>query len=328
MTTEQQGTMRSIKTAVPKVPEIDKDYVETENFEKISKVITTKNFFPILITGPSGVGKTVAVEHACAVHDRPYIRFQFTPETDEDALLGGLRLINGETVFAKGPVITAMEEGAVLLLDEFDRSSNLNMALQGVLEGKPIMIKATGEIIEPAEGFNIIATGNTKGRGTDDGLYSSAGIIDDALLERFPIALDEDYPPQDLELKIVEKYMNTHDVYDDFLCEVLVKWADNSRSGEHSEAKISTRRLKKVVEALAIFGADNDVECVKMATNRFDDSVARSLVTLYEQTKPDIEAARRAAENDDIHASVREQTDDEEIRNIVEHVKAAGASTT
>ena len=165
----------------------DPTFVPWGSFTDIVKVIKSEMFYPVYISGLSGNGKTFMVEQAAAKLNREFIRVQINPETDEDDLIGGFRLVNGETVFQKGPVLKAMENGAILLLDEIDRATNKIMCLQGILEGKPVLVKKTGEIVSPAKGFNVLATANTKGKGSDDGRFTAASIIDEAFLERFTI---------------------------------------------------------------------------------------------------------------------------------------------
>jgi MoxR-like ATPase len=185
-----------------------------------------------------------------------FIRVQINPETDEDDLLGGFRLIDGETVFSKGPVLKAMENGAILLLDEIDRATNKIMCLQGILEGKPVLVKKTGEIVEPAEGFNVIATANTKGKGSEDGRFTAASIIDDAFLERFTISVDQQFPSLNIEKKIVIKHMEKFNCIDMDFAEKLVLWADIIRKTFYDDGVdevISTRRLCHIVQTFSIF---------------------------------------------------------------------------
>ena len=197
------ATVSSVMNDEVFVPEKENTYVAWGNFKDVEKIIQSRIFYPTYITGLSGNGKTMMVEQACARANREYVRVQITPETDEDDLIGGFRLVNGETVFNKGPVIKAMERGAILLIDEIDRGSNKIMCLQGVLEGKPILIKKTGEVVSPSFGFNVIATANTKGKGSDDGRFIAATIIDEAFLERFTITLEQPYPTSATEKKII-----------------------------------------------------------------------------------------------------------------------------
>ena len=187
--------------------EVDPTFVAWGPYTDIMKIIKSEMFYPTYVSGLSGNGKTFMVEQACAKAGREFIRVQINPETDEDDLLGGFRLINGETVFCKGPILKAMENGAVLLLDEIDRATNKIMCLQGVLEGKPVLVKKTGEMVKPAKGFNVIATANTKGKGSEDGRFTAASIIDDAFLERFTITVDQQFPSLSIEKKILKKHI-------------------------------------------------------------------------------------------------------------------------
>ena len=211
------------------VPPKDSSFVTWGHCSDVSKIIQSRNFYPVFVTGLSGNGKTMMVEQTCAKLNREYVRVQITPETDEDDLIGGFRLVNGETVFCKGPVIKAMEKGAILLIDEIDRGSNKLMCLQGVLEGKPVLVKKTGEVISPLNGFNVIATANTKGKGSDDGRFVSATIIDEAFLERFTITLEQPYPTSSVERKIVVKHMEKFDCHDDKFADSLVVWSETIR---------------------------------------------------------------------------------------------------
>ena len=197
------------------VPDFDSTFVPWGNFTEIVKVLKSGMFYPTFVSGLSGNGKTFQIEQACAKLNREYVRVQISPETDEDDLIGGFRLIKGETVFQKGPVIKAMEAGAVLMIDEIDRGTNKIMCLQGVLEGKPVLIKKTGEVVSPKDGFNIIATANTKGKGSEDGRYSGASVIDDAFLERFTITLEQTFPTMATEEKIVMKHMQKFEAVDE-----------------------------------------------------------------------------------------------------------------
>jgi cobaltochelatase CobS len=265
------------------IPEVDPNFISWGDFSKIKKIIDSKQFFPLYISGMSGNGKTMMVEQACAKAKREYVRVQISPETDEDDLIGGFRLINGETVFQKGPVLKAMEAGCILLIDEMDRGSNKIMCLQGVLEGKPVMVKKTGGVVHPAPGFNVIATANTKGRGADDGRYSAAQIIDDAFVERFVASIDQPFPAYNVELKIIKKHMTSCDVrgHDDF-ADKLVSWGAVIRKTYESEGVdelISTRRLCHIVKALSIF--NNRLEAIKMCITRFEDETKEAFLDLY-----------------------------------------------
>lgn len=265
------------------VPQVDPNFISWGDFSKIKKIIDSKQFFPLYISGMSGNGKTMMVEQACAKAKREYVRVQISPETDEDDLIGGFRLINGETVFQKGPVLKAMEQGCVLLIDELDRGSNKIMCLQGVLEGKPVLVKKTGGVVHPAPGFNVIATANTKGRGTDDGRYSAAQIIDDAFVERFVASIDQPFPAYNIELKIIKKHMISCDVrgHEDF-ADKLVSWGAVIRKtydNEGVDELISTRRLCHIVKALSIF--NNRLDAIKMCITRFEDETKEAFLDLY-----------------------------------------------
>ena len=272
------------------IPKRVKTYVKWGHFKDISTIIESKMFYPVYITGLSGNGKTMMVEQACAEAGREYIRVQITPETDEDDLIGGFRLVSGETVFSKGPVIKAMEAGAILLVDEIDRGSNKLMALQGVLEGKPVLIKKTGELVTPAPGFNIIATSNTKGKGSEDGRFIAATIIDEAFLERFTITMEQPYPTAPVEKKIVVKHMELYGEVDDDFAENLTKWSTAIRKtfddGGIDEI-ISTRRLCHIAQTFAIF--KDRKKSIDLCVSRFDEDTRAAFIDLY--TKIDASAS-------------------------------------
>ena len=266
------------------VPDFDPTFVPWGNFSEIIKVLKSGMFYPTFVSGLSGNGKTFQIEQACAKLNREYVRVQISPETDEDDLIGGFRLIKGETVFQKGPVIKAMEAGAVLMIDEIDRGTNKIMCLQGVLEGKPVLIKKTGEVVEPAEGFNVIATANTKGKGSEDGRYSGATIIDDAFLERFTITLEQTFPTIATEEKIVMKHMSKFESIDEEFAKLLVGWADAIRKTFYDEGideVISTRRLCHIVQTFSIFGKRD--KAIALCVNRFDDDTKEAFIDLYEK---------------------------------------------
>ncbi len=273
------------------VPKRIKTYVKWGHARDIGTIIESKMFYPVYITGLSGNGKTMMVEQACAELNREYIRVQITPETDEDDLIGGFRLVNGETVFSKGPVIKAMEAGAILLVDEIDRGSNKLMALQGVLEGKPVLIKKTGELVTPAPGFNVIATSNTKGKGSEDGRFIAATIIDEAFLERFTITMDQPYPNSAIEKKIVLKHMELYGQVDEDYAENLTKWSNAIRKtfddGGIDEV-ISTRRLCHIAQTFAIF--KDRKKSIDLCVSRFDEDTRAAFVDLY--TKIDASASK------------------------------------
>lgn len=264
------------------IPEKDETFVKWGYYNDVVKIIQTGMFYPMLITGLSGNGKTMMVSQACANLGREYIRVQISPETDEEDLIGGMRLVDGSTVFEKGPVVKAMEKGAVLLIDEIDRGTNKLMSLQGVLEGKPILLKKTGELITPAKGFTVIATGNTKGSGSDDGRYVSAAILDDAMLERFVINIDQPYPDHAIENNIVSNHMKKFGVDDNEFTKFLTVWSSSIRKSYYDggiDDVISTRRLCHIVQTYAIF--NDRVKSIDLCISRFDPEVKEAMIDLY-----------------------------------------------
>jgi midasin (ATPase involved in ribosome maturation) len=270
------------------VPQKEDTYVVWGNFKDVEKIIQSRIFYPTYITGLSGNGKTMMAEQACARANREYVRVQITPETDEDDLIGGFRLVNGETVFAKGPVIKAMERGAILLIDEIDRGSNKIMCLQGVLEGKPVLIKKTGEVVSPSNGFNVIATANTKGKGSDDGRFIAATIIDEAFLERFTITLEQPYPTSSIERKIVMKHMEKYNCVDKEFADLLTVWSETIRKTFEDDGVdeiISTRRLCHIVQSFSIF--NDRQKAIELCVNRFDEDTKEAFIDLY--TKVDVQ---------------------------------------
>ena len=260
----------------------DDTFVPWGAYYDISKIIRSNMFYPTYISGLSGNGKTFMVEQACAKVGKEFIRVQINPETDEDDLLGGFRLIDGETVFAKGPVLKAMENGAILLLDEIDRATNKIMCLQGILEGKPVLVKKTGEIVKPAEGFNVIATANTKGKGSEDGRFTAASIIDEAFLERFTISIDQKFPGLNIEKKIVLKHMEKFNAVDEDFADKLVTWADIIRKtffDDGVDEVISTRRLCHIVQTFSIFNKRD--KAIDLCISRFDEDTKAAFLDLY-----------------------------------------------
>jgi len=275
----------------------DPTFIAWGAFHDIVKIIKSNMFYPTYISGLSGNGKTFMVEQACAKIGKEFIRVQINPETDEDDLLGGFRLINGETVFAKGPVLKAMENGAILLLDEIDRATNKIMCLQGILEGKPVLVKKTGEIVKPAEGFNVIATANTKGKGSEDGRFTAASIIDGAFLERFTISVDQQFPGMGVEKKIVLKHMEKFGATDDDFADKLVIWADIIRKTFYDDGVdevISTRRLCHIVQTFSIFNKRD--KAIDLCISRFDDDTKSAFLDLY--TKVDEDALGEYSEEE------------------------------
>lgn len=274
------------------IPAKDKHYVAFGEFKMIEKIISSGKFFPVFISGHSGNGKTFMVEQVCAKVKRPMIRVQMSRETDEDDLIGGFRLIEGETKFMKGPVLRAMELGAILLIDEADRADpGKAMCLQGILEGKPYYMKKTGEIVTAAPGFNVIVTANTKGRGSDDGRYVAATMLDDAWLERFPITIEQEYPAPSIEKKILTNYLSDDTMTDNdkSFVEHLVVWSEIIRKtfteGAIDEL-ISTRRLVHIAQTYRMLG--NRMKAIRLCINRFDEETKTAFLDLYSKVDPTI----------------------------------------
>ena len=259
------------------VPEIDETFFKFGNFADIKKVIQSKQFYPTFITGLSGNGKTFSVEQACAQLGRELIRVNITIETDEDDLIGGFRLVDGATVWHNGPVIEALERGAILLLDEIDLASNKILCLQSVLEGNGVFLKKIGRFVRPARGFNILATANTKGKGSDDGRFIGTNVLNEAFLERFPVTFEQDYPSASTETRILINNGCDKDFADN-----LVKWAGVIRKtffdGGVDEV-ITTRRLVHITQAHKIFG--DKLTAIKNCVARFDDDTKSSFLDLY-----------------------------------------------
>ena len=273
------------------VPLKDKDFVSFGNFADVKNVITSKRFYPIFITGLSGNGKTLAVTQACAVAKREMIRVNITIETDEDDLLGGYRLRNGETVWQNGPVIEAMERGAVLLLDEIDLASNKIMCLQPILEGSGIYVKKINKFVKPKFGFNVLATANTKGQGSDDGKFIGTNVLNEAFLERFPITFEQEYPAAKTEQKIIATKLKSAGKADEKFATNLVTWADVIRKTYKDggvDEIISTRRLVHIAEAYSIF--KSKMKAIEVCTNRFDNDTKTSFVDLYTKVDAGVSA--------------------------------------
>jgi hypothetical protein len=270
------------------IPEKYKDYVKFGFFNDLNHIIKSKMFYPVFITGLSGNGKTLMVEQVCAEQKRECIRVNISIETDESDLLGGPTLVDGNVVTRDGPVITAMKRGAVLLIDEVDRGSNKLLCLQGILEGKSYFNKKSGELVHPASGFNVIATANTKGRGSEEGRYLSQ-ILDDAWLERFPITVEQEYPDTKTEKKILTPLIEDKSFVDE-----LVKWADIIRQSFEQGATdelISTRRLVHIAKAYNVFG--DKMKAIQLCINRFDEETKVSFLDLYSKvtTEPSVEVS-------------------------------------
>lgn len=279
------------------IPKVNSLYVPFGFFDKMKAIIASQRFYPTFVSGLSGNGKTFMVEQACAQTKREFLRVNISPETDEDDLIGGFRLLDGETKWFDGPVIQAMKRGSVLVLDEIDRGSNKLMCLQGILEGKGVLIKKTGEYVEPAKGFNVVATANTKGKGDETGRYMAATILDDAFLERFPITVEQEYPDTKVETKILSKMFDSLGIQDKAFAENLVKWADIIRKTFEEGAIdeiISTRRLVHIAEAYTIF--NNKMDAIQYCINRFDGETKTSFLDLYTKIDAGIDPNAVSAE--------------------------------
>ena len=297
------------------VPDKDPVFVPWGYFKDIKKIVSSKAFYPIFVTGLSGNGKTMNVSQACAAANRECIRVNITIETDEDDLLGGYRLQDGQTVWQDGPVIEAMKRGALLLLDEIDLASNKIMCLQPILEGNGVFLKKINQFVKPAKGFNVIATANTKGQGSDDGKFIGTNILNEAFLERFPITIEQAYPTNKIEEKILLNVMSDKKLtstVDSEFASSLVTWADIIRKTYYEggvDELISTRRLVHIVEAFSIF--KNKMKAIEMCTNRFDLDTKTSFLDLY--TKIDGGEDVSSWLNDDF---IPEESEEEEEGNV------------
>ena len=291
------------------VPQKDSTFVSFGNYPDVKNIIKSGQFYPLFITGLSGNGKTMSVTQACAELKKELIRVNITIETDEDDLLGGYRLKDGQTVWQNGPVIEAMERGAVLLLDEIDLASNKIMCLQPILEGSGVFVKKINKFVKPKDGFTVIATANTKGQGSEDGKFIGTNVLNEAFLERFPITFEQSYPTAKIEKKILTNTLKAAGKTDDKFVDKLTTWADVIRKTYFDggvDEIISTRRLVHITQAFAIF--DNKMKAIQMCTNRFDDDTKNSFVELY--TKVDAGANAESIMEDQKKASLAEQMND------------------
>jgi hypothetical protein len=264
------------------VPRKDPLYVPFGFFKDLKNIVESGMFYPVLVTGLSGNGKTFMVEQACAAAKREMIKVSISIETDEDDLIGGNTLVDGNVVYREGPVLTAMRRGAVLVLDEIDRGSNKLLAIQAIAEGKPYINKKTGEVVMPAPGFNIVATANTKGKGSDDGRFIAAQILDEAFLERFPITVEQEYAPIATEKKILGKVFDSLEINDTDFVGKLVDWADIIRKTFYEggvDEIIATRRLVHIAKAYSIF--NDKMKAIELCVNRFDDETKTAFLDLY-----------------------------------------------
>jgi len=292
---QQLETVAAAPAVVPPIeqnliPQKDDTFVKFGNFNDLRKIIQSRLFYPTFITGLSGNGKTFSVEQACAQLGRELIRVNITIETDEDDLIGGFRLVNGETVWHNGPVIEALERGAILLLDEIDLASNKILCLQSILEGKGVFLKKIGKWIAPANGFNVFATANTKGKGSDDGRFIGTNVLNEAFLERFPVTFEQEYPTPAIEQKILEGISLDLGVENRDFCKRLCDWADIIRKTFFDggiEEIISTRRLVHIVRAYSIF--QDKAKAIQVCVNRFDDETKQAFLELYDKVDADFQ---------------------------------------
>ena len=279
------------------IPDSDSTYVPFGFHKDLVNIIKSGMFYPTFICGLSGNGKTMMVEQIAARQKREAIRVNISIETDEDDLIGGNTLVDGNVVYREGPVLTAMKRGALLILDEIDRGSNKLMCLQAILEGKPYFNKKSGEVIHPTAGFNIIATANTKGRGSDDGKFMGAQVLDEAFLERFAITVEQEYPSANQEKKIILNKMAVANCVDDEFADKLVTWADVIRKTFYEggiEELVSTRRLEHIVKAFAMFS--DRLKAIQLCVNRFATDTKSAFIDLY--TKVDAGVDLDAVQND------------------------------
>ena len=293
------------------VPEKFEGYVPWGNFNVLKEVLKSRIFYPMFITGLSGNGKTLMVKELCARLKREYVRANITVETDEDDLIGGFRLLNGETVWHDGPVVTAMKRGALLLLDEIDLASNKIMCLQPVLEGSSIYLKKIGKWVHPVEGFNVLATANTKGQGSDDGRFIGTNVMNESFLERFPVTIEQTYPTNKIEEKILVNELAKHDKVENDFVSNLVKWADVIRKTFYEggvDEIISTRRLVHIVSAYSIF--DDKMKAISMCISRFDTETKESFLDLYSKVDAGVSV------EDIMNASNVDDSDDDEEEEI------------
>jgi len=299
------------------VPKKDPIFVSFGNYPDVKQIVKSNQFYPVFITGLSGNGKTMGVTQACAELKKELIRVNITIETDEDDLLGGYRLKDGQTVWQNGPVIEAMERGAVLLLDEVDLASNKIMCLQPILEGSGVFVKKINKFVKPKDGFNVIATANTKGQGSEDGKFIGTNVLNEAFLERFPITFEQSYPTMKIEKKILTNTLKAAGKTDDKFIDKLTTWADVIRKTYFDggvDEIISTRRLVHITQAFAIF--DNKMKAIQMCTNRFDDDTKNSFVELY--TKVDAGANAESIMEDQKKSDLAEQMKDNDSESDTE----------
>ena len=307
-----------VKTTAPTVvnliPKKDPNYVPFGHFKDIKSILESKIFYPIFITGLSGNGKTSMVREVCAKLKRDFVRVNITVETDEDDLLGGFRLVNGETVWQDGPLVVAMKTGAVALIDEVDLASHKIMCLQPIMEGQPIYLKKINEVVYPAEGFNVVATANTKGKGSEDGRFMGTNILNEAFLDRFAATFYQEYPSVAQETKILKKQLATHEIVEDNFVDNLVKWADVIRKSFNEGAVdeiITTRRLIDVVKSYSIFS--DKMKAITLCLERFDDETRDSFADLYTKVDAGVSFNEDGSELNNNVINEEEKNEDDQV---------------
>jgi len=308
------------------VPNRFKGYVAFGHFSDVKKILGTGKFYPMYITGLSGNGKTIMVQEICARLGRELVRANVTGETDEDDLIGGFRLVDGETRWQDGPVITAMKRGAVLLLDEVDLGTPKLMCLQPVLEGSSVYVKKINQVIHPAPGFTVVATANTKGKGSDNGMFVGTMVMNEAFLERFAITFEQDYPNEAIEAKILNKQLEKENLKAPEFVENLCRWAATIREGFNTNQQddiISTRRLVHVITAYSIFD-ENREKAITLALSRFSEETKDAFLDLYSKIDKEIEEERERKRQEE--ALIAQGVDPEEIRRKKEEAEKAAES--
>lgn len=280
------------------IPEKDPDFIPFGEFSEINTIVKSRMFYPVFITGPTGNGKSTMVEQACARNKRQFIRLQINANTDEDQLIGSKTLVDGNIEIVEGPVLIAMRTGAVLSLDELDAADPNNiMCLQSILEGRPYYFKLKNEMIYPAPGFNVFATANTKGRGSESGKYIGTKMLNEAFLERFPVTFEQEYPSQSVELRIIKAAMAKFECVDDEFADILVRWSDAIRRTYEDGALddlITTRRLLQIVQGFSIF--KDKKAAVRLACNRFDSITKNTFIDVFDKMTPDVNPVVDSAE--------------------------------
>jgi hypothetical protein len=290
------------------IPDVDPNFVPFGNYRDLDKIIKSQLFYPAFITGPTGNGKSTMIEQICAKQKKALIRVNLNMMTDEDQLIGSKTLTDGNIEIVEGPVLIAMRTGTTLLLDEIDAgSANTLLCLQPILEGKPYYFKLKNEMIVPKQGFNIIATANTKGKGSDDGRYIGTNVLNEAFLERFAVTFEQDYPSARYEKKIIENLMAVYNCSDELFASNLVKWAEAIRrtfdDGGVDET-ITTRRMTHIIRAYSVFG--DQAKAIELCVNRFDTATKLAFIDLFDKVaggeleEPSDESVENSAPHDGV----------------------------